>query len=370
MWHSHNMQQLPLPIRFISRLFYWLQLVSAMACVVLSMMRIASQDFGQTEEADKSNRDFALNAFYALALTDALVFLAEKVFWEWKVSYCGLLEKVNAECRLGPSGMVSIKRFFYDAYSKCVSGSIFDGLKMNLVSFAEELLFSSFGSEQLMGARILLALLTHEHLSDAALRKIGASTVVIERLIEMLSWENNLSEVEIRYSAAMIVSKLVNKKQYALRIAGIPAAMESISSLLYLSPTTHGDTYDFLAFNLLGLFILKKLAKDHDNCVKMGNTCGLLGKIIDFTSICQGINLKAVKRSLKILKMLAGTRGNTGLVFRQEISEAGFTISNIRDILRHGGHLLGLQRLALEVHVCLHTYITRRICFINVNKSA
>lgn len=311
-------------------------------------MRLSAQDFGEAREGNQTNRDSALNIFYILALAEALLFLAEKAFWEWKVSYCHLLEKVNAECQLGPSGMLSIKRFFYDAYSKCVTGSIFDGLKMDLVTFAEELLVSSSHDEQLIGIRILLALSIRPHFSHGTLRKVGTSMVVIERLIEMLNWKNP-SEEEIRYSAAVIVSKLASKKQNALRLAGIPGAMESISSLLYSGPGTHTQNYDFSNLNLLGLLILKKLANDHDNCGKIGNTRGLLDKIIDFTSIGQGMHLKAVKRSLQLVKMLASTTGHTGLVFRREISDIVFTTSNIRDILRHGGDQLELQRLGLEV---------------------
>ncbi|MCI34691.1 hypothetical protein A2U01_0055911, partial [Trifolium medium] len=79
----------------------------------------------------------------------------EKAYWQWQVNHCKLLEEVNDECDLGSSGMVSIRRFFYDAYSRCVNGSIFDGLKMDMVSFAMDLLASNSPDEQLMGARIL-----------------------------------------------------------------------------------------------------------------------------------------------------------------------------------------------------------------------
>ncbi|KAK1584297.1 hypothetical protein Q3G72_031669 [Acer saccharum] len=43
--------------------------------------------------------------------------------------------------------------------------------------------------------------------------------------------------------------------------------------------------YGFWTFNHLGLLVLKKLActRNHDNCGKIGNTRGLLPKIIDFT---------------------------------------------------------------------------------------
>jgi hypothetical protein len=355
MWRH---EQLPLPIRFISSLFYGLQLFSATTCVVLSAMRLASQDFGPTEEADKANRNFALNVFYVLALTEALVFLAEKAYWEWKVGHCGLLQKVNAKYRLGPSGMISIKRFFYDAYSKCVTGSIFDGLKMDLVTFAQELLLSSSGDEQLMGAQILLALSTHQHqrLSDAAIRKIRTSVVVTERLIEMLNWKN-CSAQEVRYSAAAIISKLADDEQNVVRIAGIPGAMESISSLLYVDPTIQGQgrKYDSLAFNLLGLLILEKLARHYDGCVKMGHIQGLLHRIIDFMSIREGVNSEAVKKSLQVVKLLISSTGHTdtGAVFRREISVIAVTVSNIRDILflrRPGEHQWFLiQSLALEI---------------------
>ncbi|XP_078178728.1 uncharacterized protein LOC144572960 [Carex rostrata] len=45
---ADNIQQLVIPIGFISRLFYGWNLISVMTCVVISMMRLTSQDFGQT----------------------------------------------------------------------------------------------------------------------------------------------------------------------------------------------------------------------------------------------------------------------------------------------------------------------------------
>ncbi|ONK78011.1 uncharacterized protein A4U43_C02F13270 [Asparagus officinalis] len=305
-WSSDDVPLLPYASwmflsRNISKVLYWLQILSACACVSLSLMRLSLQDYGNIErdDRDRKNLKSALNIFYGLALAEALLFLIEKIYWEWKVSFQSLLDEVNNECDFGPSGMVSIRRFFYDSYSRCVNGSIFDGLKMDLVSFAEELLSSSSRDEQLIGVRILHKFVTNHRFADETLRKIGTSTAVMERLIEMLNWKNPTEE-EIRKSAAVIVSKLAGKKQNALRVAGIPGAMESISSLLFTgrsSPSKPDEIsnrsiivdqvadYESSAFNLLGLLILKKLANDHDNCGKIGNTRGLLTKIIDFTSI-------------------------------------------------------------------------------------
>ncbi|CBI26167.3 unnamed protein product, partial [Vitis vinifera] len=358
--------------RALSKLLYWLQLLSATACVVLSLLKLIKHDYGEVAkgDSDKRNRKSALTIFYALALAEALMFLVEKAYWEWKLSFCRLLEKVNKECDLGDTGMVSIRRFFYDAYSKCVNGSIFDGLKMDMVSFAMDLLASNSPDEQLIGARILRQFAMSERYSDDTLQKIGINLPVIERLVEMLNWKDPQEE-EIRQSAAEILSKLAGKKQNSLRVAGIPGAMESISSLLQ----THRNpsrNYGYWTFNHLGLLILKKLARDHDNCGKIGNTRGLLPKIVDFThaedrllkdeNVTQS-QILTVKRSLQLVKMLASTTGSTGKLLRSEISEVVFTISNIREILRNGEKHPKLQKLGIEIltSLALEENATERI---------
>ncbi|KAK6930053.1 hypothetical protein RJ641_004147 [Dillenia turbinata] len=359
--------------RNISRLLYWLQVTSATTCVVLSLMKIIRRNFGDVAkgDTDKRNRESALLIFYSLALAEAVTFLLEKIYWVWKITFKKLLDSVNKELELGPSGMVSIKRFFYDAYSKCVNGSIFDGLKMDMVSFAMELLGSDSQDEQLIGVRILRQFAQNEQYSEDTLQKIGISLSVMERLVEMLNWKD-LQEEEIRKSAAEILSKLAGEKQNSLRVAGIPGAMESISSLLYTNRINIGaadeisdkkiiteqGTYDFWTFNHLGLLILKKLARDHDNCGKIGNTRGLLPKIIDFTHAGERLlkedhattsQILTVKRSLQLVKMLASTTGTTGKQLRKEISEIVFTISNIREILHHGEEHPLLQELGIEI---------------------
>ncbi|XVF38119.1 hypothetical protein REPUB_Repub20aG0071000 [Reevesia pubescens] len=373
--------------RNISKVLYWLQLLSATACVVLSSIKLIKRNYGEVQKGDndKRNRESALNIFYALALAEALLFLMEKAYWEWKVIYCKLLDEVNKECEFGPSGMVSIKRFFYDAYSRCVNGSIFDGLKMDIITFAMDLLASNSPDEQLIGARILRQFAISERYSDDTLQKIGINLSVVERLVEMLNWKDPQEE-EIRKSAAEILSKLAGKKQNCLRVSGIPGAMESISSLLQTNRSC-GDgadeigeknlildhaNYSFWTFNHLGLLILKKLACDHDNCGKIGNTRVLLPKIVDFTHAGEKLlrdknvapsQILTVKRSLQVVKMLASTTGDTGKRLRKEISEVVFTISNIRDILRHGEKHPMLQKLSIEIltNLALEAEATERI---------
>lgn len=319
--------------RNISKILYWLQLVSASACVVLSSIKLIRQNFGEISkgETDKRNRKSALIIFYSLALSEALLFLLEKAYWEWNVMFRKILDQVNRECELGGYGMISIRRFFYDAYSKCVYGSIFDGLKMDMVSFAMDLLASNSPDEQLMGAHILKKFSSSKRFSEDTLQKIGINICVMERLIEMLNWKDPQEE-EIRKCAAEIVCQIAGKKQNSLRVAAISGSMESISSLLHISRGIGGaadeipekgivfdyENYGFWTFNHLGLTILKKLARDHNNCGKIGNTRGLLPKIIDCTNAGNRIlmhetpsssQILTIKRSLQVVKMLASTTG-------------------------------------------------------------
>jgi len=357
----------------ISKILQLLQIAAAVTCVVLSLIKLIIQNYGEIEkgDTDKRNRKAALSIFYGLALAEASLFLLEKIYWEYKVIYHKLLDKVNAECDLGSSGIIPVRRFFYDAYSKCVNGSIFDGLKMDMVTFAMELLGSNSPDEQLMGALILQRFAMSQRFSDDTLQKIGITFSTVERLIEMLNWKEPQEE-DIRIAAADILSKLAGKKQNSLRIAGIPGAMESISSLLHSYRTLSSaaeeigeksmivdqEHYDFWTINNLGLLILKKLAHDHENCGKIGNTRGLLAKIIDFTHaeerLLMGNNIaesqiQMVKRSLQVVKRLASTTGATGKQLRREISENVFTISNVRDILRHAQKHPELQNLGIEI---------------------
>ncbi|XP_019092155.1 PREDICTED: uncharacterized protein LOC104744785 [Camelina sativa] len=316
---------------YVSRLLYWLQLLSAISCVALSSYKLVRHNYGDVQDGDldKRNRQAALSIFYSLALAEALLFLAEKAYWEWE---------------------------------------------MDMVSFAMELVGSNCSDEQLIGARILRQFVVNERFAEDTLEKIGINLPVIERLVEMLNWKD-MQEEEIRRSSAEILSKLAGKKQNSLRVAGISGAMESISSLLQNTRSLgeapdeigekkifhdHHLQYDFWRFNNLGLLILKKLSRDHDNCGKIGNTRGLLPKIIDFTHTDKTLlkeenadmvlsRVQTVKRSLQLVKMLVSTSGNTGKCLRREISEIVFTISNLRDVLRHGVRYPKLQKLGIEI---------------------
>ncbi|KAL1200030.1 hypothetical protein V5N11_030258 [Cardamine amara subsp. amara] len=329
--------------RNVSRVFSWLQIGSALASIFISMFKLIKQDYGGNDlKPNRTNLHSALTLFYSLALAESLLFLVEKAYWEWMIRVFKILEKVNKECGLESFGMVSVRRFFYDAYSKCLNGSIFDGLKMDMVIFAMELLVSNSPEEQLIGTRILCTFSTHNDYSVDTLQKIGMNLAIIERLVEMLNWRNKNQE-DARMASAEILSRLASKTQNALRVAGISGAIESISSLL---ESTRGSEIMI-------------------NCGKIGKTKGLLSKIIDFTyaerrlledssvAAPEPCDILAVKRSLKLLKKLVSTTGATGKNLRKDISGIVFTVSNIRETLRHGNRRPDLQKLGAEILIFL-----------------
>ncbi|KAJ4954751.1 hypothetical protein NE237_011534 [Protea cynaroides] len=385
-WRSTEVPLLPYVGLFfrsknISKLFSWLQTLSALICIALSVGRLIWFFLGANIQSDQNcgtdcgNMRPALYLFYGSALAEALLCLLEKIYWEWTITCRKLLEEVNVECQLGSSGMVSIRRFFYDAYSECINGSIFDGLKLDLVSFATELLESHFSDEQLIGAQILQKFSTNPQFSNDTLRKIGKSILVIERLVEMLNWKNP-QEAEIRQAAAEILCLLAGKKENSLRVAGIPGAMESIASLLHTRRSSDEGSdetgekeivcdqsyYEFSVFNRLGLTILKNLAYDRGNCEKIANTRGLLPHIIEFTHTGEWLlsdrldgdyRLLTVERSLELLMLLAKTAGTVGKHLRREIVEIVITISNIREILKYGKKYPHLQCTGIQILINL-----------------
>eukprot|EP00253_Pinus_taeda_P007904 PITA_07904 len=349
--------QVALHIQNASKMLFWLQLVSASTCVTLSLCRLARQDYGVASGSDTKNRKSALNIFYGLSLAEALLFLLEKAYWRWKIIAKKLLSQVSAEYGFTDSELPTFRRFFYDTYSQCINGSVFDGLKMEFVSYVMKLLLSSGCDRQLAGVRILSALVIKDQFAEETFRANGAKRDVVERLIEMLNWKNH-HEQEIRIAAADIISKLVKKDRNRIRVTAIAGAMESIASLLYdnkqieIHSKQYGDAYNYSVFSVLGLRILKSLPIEHDNCAKIRSCRGLLPKIIGLTELNPNApesQIKTAKPALQLLTMLASGTGSTGKALRRGISEIVFVISNLRDVLHYReGTVHGLQILTID----------------------
>ena len=86
-WESSEVPILPYApwvflARNISKILQCLQVAAAIACIVLSLMKLIMRNYGEIEKdnSDKRNRKAALSIFYSLALAEASLFLLEKVY--------------------------------------------------------------------------------------------------------------------------------------------------------------------------------------------------------------------------------------------------------------------------------------------------
>jgi hypothetical protein len=152
----------------ISRSLYWIQLLAAAAAIAMSVYRLSAHRFtrpNEKEDGTEYNHASALFIFYSLASFEAFVFLLERSYWEFQISFRRLLHRVNRLSLLQPDDLGTTRRFFYEVYSKCLNESVFEGLRMDMVDYAlSTLLQSDLPDEQFGGLRVLLANLQREQL--------------------------------------------------------------------------------------------------------------------------------------------------------------------------------------------------------------
>ncbi|KAI4995042.1 hypothetical protein ZWY2020_034945 [Hordeum vulgare] len=299
-----------------------MQLLSASACVSLSLVRLIHQHYGGTEEA-RTNRAAALNIFYGLALAEALLFLAEKALWEWKVGHRRLLECVADDCNLaGDYGQVAVRRFFYDSYSRCLDGSILDGLHMGLGSYADNLITAGSHEEQSLGAGILVALAESDRFADATLRRIGVSAPTIERLIDMLSWKGSSGAMSAGRRPSSCPCSLGGSSSRSVSPAFQAPSRPSRRSF---TPTSTSSTFSASPSSTSW----RKTTTTATRSARPEAS----SKIISYSSIDHALaattprdmRLNAGTKSLRVVKRLAGTTGYTGKLLRRELTDIVFT---------------------------------------------
>lgn len=255
----------------VSRWFLCLQWLSGLVCAVLSLLRLCKQSYGVVLDSTTKNRKSALNIFYGLSLADALLYLLQKACWTFLKPY--LFSKVRSEYDFVDSG--ELYSLFSETYSRCIKGSVLDGLGMGFVQHIADLLLSSDDNEQLRGAQIMSTITTKveaqitrpkvEENRKQTLSAIEAKQEVVDRLIQML---NCRDQKEIRKTAAGIVLDMVKGTQDNNPVTSNGSFFESVGSLLYDSDTIKKDSSgykvtDFHDFSALGLRILLAVKDPH-----------------------------------------------------------------------------------------------------------
>ncbi|XP_002988121.2 uncharacterized protein LOC9656774 [Selaginella moellendorffii] len=358
-WSVGSVPLLPyvkfLPTRIISLFMYFLQLASATVTVCFSVYRLAEHGFN----AQGQNTEQALTVFYAMMLAEASLFLLERAYWEFKLRYQRLLEVVTRKCELDQDDIETMKQYWYTLYSRSLNGSVFDGLGMDLIDFTVEKLQSSIREEQLGSVNILSALVSKGVSREETRRRIGTTPGVVERLLEMITWKD-LSEAEIRKAATIVIKYLLRHRSNCFRISAIPGSLEAIISLL-----TAGEKI-VLEEQRYGLAILNRLAVDHRTCVRIGNTSGLISILVEFIQdedwnfLEVRTSRKVFRRSLELLRTLAGAGGDSGRSLRKKIVSVVSAVRSLQRICSLED--LALQDLAVDVIKLLATEDELRDC--------
>ncbi|OEL21357.1 hypothetical protein BAE44_0017625 [Dichanthelium oligosanthes] len=361
-----------------------IQIPVAIARIVLSSMRLFKVN-GHHKDSSNEHLIPALKIFYVMVFLQGISYIMACML---ETAFSFVCRRLLAKgCGLGEEPeMKSINLYYEHAYDKCMQDGVLSQEDLKLVRFAVDSLSSNSHAQNLAAVRILYSLLkqteTTKTNSGLVVSEITTSNNSVATLISMLGW-TALEDEGIRLFAAEVVSKIADH----LWILGIPGAVQMVSSLLdydarasevcidmevpgYLSPSRiqalsvqETGNYDlkFLRWirNLMsipkedkefwtakdlfpsqGLQILEKLAHDLDNCAEISRATGLITKIIGFmsytidtTNIPERQKVQWTTSCLKLIIKLASTKGETGMVLRQKISEQPFLLSNLTEVL-------------------------------------
>lgn len=350
----------------VSRWFLRLQWLSGLVCAVLSLFRLCKQRYGVVLDSSTKNRKSALNIFYGLSLADAFLYLLQKACWKFLKPF--LFSKVRSEYHFADSrdnreSDFEIYSLFSDTYSRCIKGSVLDGLGMGFVQHIADLLLSSDDNEQLRGAQIMSTITTKveaqimstipikvQENRKQTLSAIEAKQEVVDRLIQML---NCRDQKEIRETAAGIVLDMVKITQNNNPVTSNRSFTESVGSLLYDSDTIEKDSSrykvtDYDDFSVLGLRILRAVEDPRiiERIIK-----DLLPKIIGIIKlnpIVPSMPTKRVPHALELLKKLREKYESLTMKGMKINPECICNLSGIlqhREIFEHGHLILSIDML-------------------------
>ncbi|KAL5197514.1 hypothetical protein ABZP36_001026 [Zizania latifolia] len=319
---------------------------------------------GTSDDAQK-NFIYSLNIFYLIVLVQGVLYIVACVLEMFSfIPRRLLLHRSRFRRRWG---MKCVDMYYSYVFEQCNSGGVLAPTIMELTGFAMDLTSSDSPSNQINGVRMLHSFLKGENTKALQLLRRSSSMETLGTLVSMLGWTSP-EDAETRLFAAKVVGELAKH----LQIVMIPGSMQNISSLLGIDAQLKrrnpllctyeseevdaGDDQDRtqdvqlrqnclmlecwqwmsewcriqkeepftdqdLLLPVLGMSILDTLAGcDPDNCLEISRAPNLIPKIVGYTHEEQTKILKG--SSLKLLRKLSNTGGETGMTLRHKINLA------------------------------------------------
>uniref|UniRef100_A0A0E0JJM5 BLE2 protein n=1 Tax=Oryza punctata TaxID=4537 RepID=A0A0E0JJM5_ORYPU len=313
----------------------YVQLAAVISTMIISSLRLKRQDYVDPiyqHSYDHKNIRWSLNIFYALALSQSIVYFLTVIM----ASPLVRIVQVSKRYKIVIWGLLPLARYVEECFLKCVNGNLRGAVSMDLVSFAKELVSSDSIDNQLMGFRILDHLLRSKY-KWRVLKKIRASIGTIQMAVHMLSLKIG-KDTDTRGHAACVLLELAPD----LQVESFPGILPAVSSLLSTNKgATNSESCSnpitvMKEFKLLGVQILEKLVDDQDNCTQVKDAKGLIPKIIELTREgrldCK-LDFEIVHSSLKALLKLVSTTGEAGEELRRQVSGNFHIMEVIKKIL-------------------------------------
>ncbi|TKW29569.1 hypothetical protein SEVIR_3G403900v4 [Setaria viridis] len=325
---------------------------TASACMTLSIWRLLSIGRhgygGSSTESSNANLKPALILFYALVLSQGVLFLM------WFVVAMSRSAQAKKLRQYFKNEETITNRFIASTLDTCVEKGVVNTLNRTVITFAEELLQSEQSGDHGVAVSVLhVVVIERKERRAGAIEQICSSEQLVGMLFRLLSSKSSL-DLDTRTLAAKIVKKLSNK----LYLANIPGAANVLSSMLdacfmetraQTSHTTGQTLVSIKSDNgeiiVHGLQILCKLADDPGNCTEINNTKDLVSKII--ASLTHGLHkaiasesatVEVVIASLGLLVKLTSRTGESSTELRRTILDDSRTVGNILWILSNSSH--------------------------------
>ncbi|KAL6614911.1 hypothetical protein ACP70R_037181 [Stipagrostis hirtigluma subsp. patula] len=270
----------------------------------------------------------------------------------------------------GQHGAKAVELYYQRAYATRMEIGVFARAKnISFANFAIESLSSGSRELQIAGVCVLDNILQRRDYNEELITRVVNSSTALSTLISMLGWTEREDSYIIRLFSARVIVDLAGR----LRIDRIPGMINIVSSLLdaenqpasqesLMQEGSNGESSWVCRYwqrmkekwsipkeppltskdslPVLGMVILKRLARDVDNCAEIGRAPDLISKITRFISYATDTSdpkdaqqKVRCQKSLKLLRRLAITEGETGVVLRQELWKNIFLLNNLECIL-------------------------------------
>lgn len=324
---------------FAALLVRLLKFVVLLGTLLLSVTRLVLGNIGPG--AGGANLKSAFSLFYGLAIVQAVV---SYMAFSCSHAHRDLVQDIRGRHNFTACDDKPFELYYAHVKKMCKAGRITEAISMTLVAFAVESLSSNEQEARVAGVKILHYLIQTQDYKEQTLSTVRDSNDAAESLFKMIASTSQDKRLrEAREEATSFMAKVAAN----LRISGIPCATQSICSLL---EETRGDQPNWVQ----GMKILEQLSSKNCNLAEISSSDELMSKITEFTAknsdevpSMSDIDFQKAKKSLSVLRRLAGALGEQGIMIRQVILRNVFLLSNIREILQGGPN--GLKMLVIDI---------------------